>query len=86
MNDNRSQLSIMNSIVNDKKGHNIVNDKQLLIMQTAYFLHDQLVYKNQVIRFCLFVCLFGRIRLSFKICRLTLNEVGRGELVLIKKS
>ena len=26
MNDKRSQFSIMNDIVNDKKGHNIVND------------------------------------------------------------
>ena len=67
MNDNRSQLSIMNSIVNDKKGHNIVNDKQLLIIQTAYLLQDPLIYKTKFVKFSLFVCLFGRIRLSFKI-------------------
>ena len=29
MNDKRSQFSVMNDTVNDKKGHNIVNDKQL---------------------------------------------------------
>ena len=29
MNDKRSQFTIMNDIVNNKKGHNIVNDKQL---------------------------------------------------------
>ena len=35
----RSQFCIMNDIVNDKKGHTIVNDKiaALLISQTDYF-------------------------------------------------
>ena len=29
MNDKMSQFTVMNDTVNDKKGHNIVNDKQL---------------------------------------------------------
>ena len=35
MNDKRSQFIIINDIVNDKYGHNIVNDS-LLISQRAY--------------------------------------------------
>ena len=29
MNEKGSQFSVMNDIVNDKKGHNIMNEKQL---------------------------------------------------------
>ena len=41
MNDERSQVSVMNDIVTDKNGHNIVNDvEQLCISQTDYLLFD----------------------------------------------
>ena len=73
----------MNNIVNDKKGHNIVNDKQLLIIQTAYFLHDQLVYKTQVMRFCLYVCLF--VKVEVQEVPSNLNEMGEGRASTNKK-
>ena len=40
MHDKRSQFSVVNDIMNDKKGQNIVNDiEQLFISQAAYLLH-----------------------------------------------
>ena len=48
MNDERSQFSVTNDIVNDKKGHNIVNDNRFAISQTAY------LFRANVFTFILF--------------------------------
>ena len=52
MNDKRSQFTVVNDIINDKRDHNSVNDIELtalLISQTAYLLFYETGWGGQQI-------------------------------------
>ena len=79
MNDKRSQFTIMNDTVKEKRITILVTTNSFAHKPDGLLLQDLLI-----LSVCMSVCLILS-RLSFKICRLTLNEVGRGELVLTNK-